>query len=440
MNPFELIIFFSSIIIVSFFCNILAKITNIPSVLMLIGVGLMVQPILAATNPNIPEFQVLEILKVLGNAGLVMIVLEGALDLELSIEKKPMIINSFLVAIVALFGSTFAIAGIIYGIYGIIDPNVHFYDCLVYGIPLSIMSSAIIIPSVGGLSGEKKEFMVYESTFSDILGIMFFYFLVGNEESAPYSVAVGIVINIVATVAVSVIVAYGLVYIFQKLKTQVKLFLIIAVLMLMFSLGKLFHLSALLIILAFGLVLRNPKIFFRGPLEKYVSADKVKPIMHDFHTLTLESAFVIRTFFFVLFGMSITLSTLFEWEVITISLSIVASLYIVRWIVLKLIVRKKITPELWIAPRGLITILLFFVIAGHQSHVIEGFNPGILLFVILITSIIMSVSLIMYKGEKVKDVLMPQLPIKKIFDKDKDGVDDRFEDRIEDNVENQNFN
>ncbi|MCB0478958.1 MAG: cation:proton antiporter [Crocinitomicaceae bacterium] len=440
MDPFVIIIFFSSVIIISFFCNILAKKTNIPSVLMLIGVGLLVQPIISWTHVDIPEFQELEMLKILGNAGLVMIVLEGALDLELTKEKKGMIINSFLVALIALAGSTVAIASIIYWIYGIINPTVQFYDCLIYGIPLSIMSSAIIIPSVGGLSGDKKEFMVYESTFSDILGIMLFYFMVGNEEEAPYSVAAEVVLNIAATVVVSAIVAYGLVYIFQKLRTQVKLFLIIAVLMLMFSLGKLFHLSALLIILAFGLVLRNPSIFFRGPLEKYVDKEKVKPIMHDFHILTLESAFVIRTFFFVLFGMFITLSTLFNWDVLTISVSIVASLYIVRWIVLKAILKTKIRPELWIAPRGLITILLFFGIASHPSHVIADFNPGILLFVILITSLIMSVALILYRGEKVTEVLMPQIPLK-ILNKDKEDKNDDpdLEKRIEQNVENQNF-
>lgn len=443
MDPFVIIIFFSSVIIISFFCNILAKKTNIPSVLMLIGVGLLVQPIISWTNADIPHFQELEMLKILGNAGLVMIVLEGALDLELTKDKRKMIINSFLVALIALIASSAAIAGIIYGIYGIVDSNVQFYDCLIYGIPLSIMSSAIIIPSVGGLSGEKKEFMVYESTFSDILGIMFFYFMIGNEEASPYSFAAEIVLNIGVTVVVSAIVAYGLVYIFQKLRTQVKLFLIIAVLMLMFSLGKLFHLSALLIILAFGLVLRNPSIFFRGPLKKFVDDKKVKPIMHDFHILTLESAFVIRTFFFVLFGMFITLSTLFNWDVIAISASIVASLYVVRWIVLKLILKTRIRPELWIAPRGLITILLFFAIASHPSHVIAEFNPGILLFVILITSLIMSVALILYRGEKVTEVLMPQIPIK-ILNKDKeDDAEDLDEEELkrrkEQNVENQNF-
>lgn len=439
MDPFLLITLVSCVIIISFFCNILAKITNIPSVIMLIGVGMIAKPLLDSYFSDSSSFDILEVLKVLGNVGIVMIVLEGALDLELTKEKRPMIVNSFLVAIIALLVSTSAIAGIIYGIYGLVDPQVQFYDCLVYATPLSIMSSTIIIPSVGGLSGRKKEFMVYESTFSDILGIMLFYFLVGNENTAMHNIAFTVVVNTVATVAVSAIVAYGLVFIFQRLRTQVKLFLIIAVLMLMFSLGKMLHLSSLLIILAFGLVLRNPQMFFRGPLSKYVSEDKVKPIMHDFHILTLESAFVIRTFFFVLFGMSITLSTLFNWTVVSISLGIVVSLYIVRWIILRIIVKRKFSPEIWIAPRGLITILLFFGISGYPEHVIEAFDPGILLIVILITSLIMSIALITYRGEKVRDVLLPQLPILKKNDKNKKGTNSDYESIIEENVENQNF-
>ena len=46
-------------------------------------------------------------------------------------------------------------------------------NAAVYGIPLSI-TGAIIIPSVGGFESKAREFMVYESTFSDIFGIMAF--------------------------------------------------------------------------------------------------------------------------------------------------------------------------------------------------------------------------------------------------------------------------
>ena len=38
-------------------------------------------------------------------------------------------------------------------------------NALLYTIPLSILSSAIILPSIYDLDKEKREFMIYESTF-----------------------------------------------------------------------------------------------------------------------------------------------------------------------------------------------------------------------------------------------------------------------------------
>lgn len=442
MDTYFLIIAASAVIVFSFFFNILSKKTNIPSVLMLIVLGVLLKIGAEYADVEIKQ-DLLNLLQILGNVGLVMIVLEAALDLKLSRDKMGLIVKSFFVALVALLGSSFGVAAII---YYLIPGTPDFYTALIYAVPLSIMSSAIIIPSVGGLDGEKKEFMVYESTFSDILGIMLFYFLIGAEDGATTGEVVwDVALNIVVTVIVAIIIAYLLVYVFQKLTSQVKLFLIISVLMLMYALGKKFHLSSLLFILAFGLVLNNTRVFFRwGFLKKLVTAEKVKPILHDFHTITLESAFVIRTFFFVIFGMYITLSSLIDWKVAVISVAISGALFLVRFLVLKLFIRKDITPQLYIAPRGLITILLFFVIEstmndrGHQLYKIKGFEPGILLFCILITSIIMTIALITYRGEKVKDVIFSQIPgIKK--DKNKDGIHDDYEDRMTHNVEEQGF-
>jgi len=436
MDTYALIIGISSVIIISFLFNIISKKTNIPSVLMLIILGVCIKEF-GGEQANTDVFANLSVLEMVGNVGLIMIVLEAALDLDLKREKIGLILKSFFVALIALIVSSFAIAYII--MYSIQDlPDLH--KALIYAVPLSIMSSAIIIPSVGGLTGDKKEFMVYESTFSDILGIMFFYFLIGAEVGASTSeIALDVVKNIGVTVIVSILLSYALVYVFQKLKSQVKLFLIIAVLLLMYALGKKLHLSSLLIILFFGLVLNNTTLFFRGKLSKYVNKETVKPIMYDFHILTLESAFVIRTFFFVIFGMFISLKSLVDWKVAVISLAIIGALYAVRFLTLKSIVQKDITPQLYIAPRGLITILLFFVIESHPEFNIAQFNEGILLFVIIISSIIMTWALIKYNGATVKDVLLAQMPSLKV-DKNNDGLHDKYEDNIKHNVEEQDFN
>jgi Kef-type K+ transport system membrane component KefB len=418
MNTYIFIIGVSAVIILSFLFNILAKRTNVPSVLMLIALGIGIQYLAPHLGLEFEEdHHLMNQLKILGNIGLILIVLEAALDLELKKEKIGIILRSFSVALIALVGSSFLIAMVITLFFA----DASLIKALIYAIPLSIMSSAIIIPSVGGLDNSKKEFMIYESTFSDILGIMFFYFLIQNADSeSAGAVLANIGKNIGITLIISIIASYALVVLFQKITSQVKLFLIIAVLMCLYAIGKSFHLSALIIILMFGLVLNNTGLFFRGPMKKLTNKETLKPIFHDFHVLTLESAFVTRTFFFVLFGITIHLASLIDLRTAIISSVIIASLYLVRWISLLAIVQKSITPQLYIAPRGLITILLFYAIpdgwmdfhgeildqySPRFDMTIQSFESGILLFTILITSLIMMVSLVMNRGGKIKDVL-----------------------------------
>ncbi len=410
MNPYLLIIALASVIILSFIFNIISKSTNIPSVLLLIGLGMGIKAVMSSYNILDKDLKLDTLLEVIGNVGLVMIVLEAALDLKLEREKTGLILKSFLVANLGIALSMFALAAFFMYIF----PSASLYQAIVYAIPLSIMSSAIIIPSVGRLTGKKKEFMVYESTFSDILGIMVFYFMIGAEGGAGEgSIFWEIVFNIGGTIILSVIVAYVMVYVFQHLQMQVKLFLIIAVLILLFAVGKFFHLSSLLIILTFGIVLNNTEVFFQGRLASLFDREKVKPILHDFHNLTLESAFLVRTFFFVIFGLSITVSSLYNWEVAVNSVAIVAILYVIRFILLRLIAKDFLFPEVFIAPRGLITVLLFFVLIKNKSLMLASFDTGLLLYPILITSMIMMFALISYKGDKVSEVLFPKLPMKK---------------------------
>ena len=176
-------------------------------------------------------------------------------------------------------------------------------------------------------------------------------------------------------------------------------------------------------------------VFFQGFLKKFFDKEKVRPILHDFHNLTLESAFLIRTFFFVIFGLYISVSSLANWEVAVNSFAIVAILFIVRFAILKLVVKKNIIPQLWIAPRGLITVLLFFVLAEGTAK-IEEFDTGLLLYPILITSLIMMVSLILYRGEKVTDVLFHTVPILKNSDPE---IQEELKKRMAENTETQDF-
>jgi len=386
INAYVLIIASSVIIIVSYFYGVMARKTNIPSVLMLLITGMLIhQGVMALGSPAINLFPILEIL---GIVGLIMIVLEAALDLELSKEKMPLVLKSFFIASFSLFGGSFAIAIVI---MGLLDTDL--LNALIYAIPLSIMSSAIVIPSVENLPVNKKEFMIYESTLSDILGIMFFYLLIQSVDADTTGEIVwSVVLNISLTLVVSIVASYALIFVFHKLESQIRLFLLIAVLILLYALGKLFHLSSLLIILAFGLILNNRKIFLVGRFKNYLNDIALDRVYEHLKLVTVESSFVVRTFFFVIFGMTIALQSLVKLKVILISLLILALLYGIRWVVLRLFLHNNFMLELSIAPRGLITVLLFFNIP--KEFEVAEFDGGILLFTIIISSLIMAVGLI----------------------------------------------
>ena len=392
---YYIIIAASLIIIFSYLFNVVSTKWNIPSVLLLIILGMVLREVTwlmgIEKESILGVFSQIKILEVLGTLGLILIVLEAALELKIERGKTALIVKSFLIALAGLFIGIFGIGGIFYYALGM-----DWITAMLYATPLSILSSAIVIPSVTNLDKENEEFHIYESTFSDILGIMAFYFII--QLGAPVSkvlVLGDFTINLIITIVTSVLLSYLLIYVFQNLETKVKLFLMISVLFLLFSVGKLMHLSSLLVILIFGLVLNNHKLFFVGKLKRILKPVAIENIHETFLMITIESAFVIRTFFFVIFGFSIAITSLFDVSVALVSAGILILIYITRYLVFLPFKHENIKQAVTIAPRGLITLLLFYSIPSELQY--SDFKSGILLFIIIITSIVMTTGLMSKK-------------------------------------------
>ncbi len=396
MNSYIFLIGLCIIIISSFFFGLLSKRTNIPSVVLLILTGVGVGQLLDYFKIQ-PAY--MSWLEILGIVGLIMIVLEAALDLKLERSKWPLILKSFTIAVVSLAATSFLIAFIIQ----FFMEGLEILPALIYAIPLSIMSSAIIIPSVSNLSGQKKEFLIYESTFSDIIGIMGFYLLLENlNANSAGHVAFVVSSNILLTVIMSVVLSYALLYVIQHVRSGAKFFLFLAVLVLLYSIAKLFHFSSLLIILAFGLLLGNYKILLWGPLKKWFKPELIDQVFGNFQMITIETSFLVRTFFFVVFGMTLSLDSISNGWVWLISAGILVSIYLVRTILYALVVRTEIKPQIFIAPRGLISILLFYAIPSEFQ--LPDFESGVLMVVIIATSFIMASSLIASPRARIKSI------------------------------------
>jgi Kef-type K+ transport system membrane component KefB len=376
---------------------------KVPSVLLLLFTGILLKVLTASNNYVLPLPP--QLIEGLGVVGLIMIVLEAGLDLKLENKKMPLIRNAFFSALVILLFSTALVTAIL---YFWLHENV--VKCLVYALPLSIMSSSIVLPSIHHLTEKKREFLIYEASFSDILGILFFNYLVAGELLSLQSVAF-FSLSLIVSLVLSVLLSIGLFFVLAKTNLNIKFFLVFSLLILIYSGGKLLHLPSLLIILIFGLMINNWELVKLPVLNRFFPTNQVASIITFLHSITAETSFLIRTFFFILFGYTIDLSFLQQSEVWLVGGLIVAALFLVRFLYLRFFLRTNVFPETFFIPRGLITIVLFYKIPTAQK--LTAFNDGILFFVILSTGIILSLGMIFTKSSGDEVVEEPQFSERK---------------------------
>lgn len=393
LSAYAVLFTFCGLIILSYLFSVLNRATRIPSVLLLLGTGILLRYLsgIMGFTFHIPP----TLIEMIGTVGLIMIVLEAGLDLEVSREKLPLIRNSFFSGMIIFLLSTLAVAGLIQWFL----PETPIINCIVYAIPLSIVSSAIVLPSVHHLSVEKKEFLIYEASFSDVLGIMVFNFFTTAPTISGKDVT-WFIASIPVGIVLSVAVCFFLMLLLIKNRVNIKFFLVFAVLIVVYAGGKMMHLPSLLTILIFGMVVNNWELFRWKPLHSYFSIQSVDEVRGFLKSITAESAFLIRTFFFIIFGFGMDINLLYDKQVLLLGSSIVGALFVLRFVYLRVVHRYDLLPELFYIPRGLVTVLLFYKIPEWQH--IDQFAEGVLFFVILATSLIMMFGAMLYRDRPVE--------------------------------------
>jgi hypothetical protein len=320
------------------------------------------------------------ILPILGTIGLILIVLEGSLELELNKQKLPVIGKSLLLALLPMFILSLILAFLFmhFGQYS-------FRNSLINAIPLCIISSAIAIPSVKGLSMSNREFVIYESSLSDIFGIIIFNFIAINGTINTQSFT-HFALQILTIIIVSFVATIGLSFLLSRSKHHIKYVPIILFVILIYSISKFYHLPGLVFVLLFGLFIGNIDELKQLKWLKVFDTDNLNSEVQKFKNIVIEGTFLIRTLFFILFGFLIETEEILNTNTLVWSVGIVAGILIVRYIFLKF-TKLPITPLLYVAPRGLITILLFLSILPSQS--ISFVNKSLIIQVIVLTALVM---------------------------------------------------
>ncbi len=391
MNTYLFLMVFCLILIGSFFFNYLQKKLHISAVILLLLSGVILQ----LTLPTLSISDVY--LKIFGTLGLLIIVLEAVVDLEVHGHNYKMFLMALCVSIVIVVLTSGLIA---WGF--MLAYNLSLHAAVIYAIPLSIVSSAIVIPSLSNLEGVTKEFLILESIFSDIIGVLLFNFLISSNEIDLVNIS-KFSMNFTFMLIISLITTIILGIALSRDKIKNLHILILAVLILTYSIAKWFHLSALLLILIFGVFLRNlPMIlntrFGMRCLGNYLNHVTIHKNLHSMRDLIEDLGFIVRSIFFVLLGYSIKLSSLISLKVILLGFMVVVITYAIRWAILHRSFTSNVVLATTMAPRGLITVLLFFQIPNELQS--QLFDEGITFFVVIASTLIMSGGLFYHRYTK----------------------------------------
>jgi NhaP-type Na+/H+ or K+/H+ antiporter len=378
------------LIIFSYLFDAFARKTKFPSVILLMLTGIGVRAITSAYGYD--ELGFLDnLIPVLGTIGLILIVLEGALELEISKEKSTLILKGFLAALIILILNIVALQLIFTYLF-----QMERQLATLSAIPLAIISSAVAIPSAASLLKQDREFVVYESTFSDILGIMIFNYALRQFESQEDLIGatplVSLFLQILGVIVISIAITYVLYRLIRQIEHHVKFFLILALLILVYAFGKFFHLPALVTIFIFGIFLSNVKNLLPRFLIRYLDQEKTENELHEFHILTAESTFIVRTFFFLFFGFSIQLSDFNSIEPVLYGVLIIGIMLLLRYLYFTATTfRVKPSSLVYLSPRGLISILLFIQLkeVSFIDLSISPIDERVLLIVILSSMLVM---------------------------------------------------
>lgn len=381
-----------SLLLLAYVFDISSSKTKIPSVILLISLGYAVKQVSIWFDIKITDLT--PILPVLGTIGLILIVLEGSLDLELNKSKLPTIRKSTVIALVPMILNSFGLA-LAFQYYG----NTTLKIGLANAIPFAIISSAIAIPSARNLVSKNKEFITYESSLSDIFGVLFFNFITLNDFINSKSVGF-FLLQLIIMLLVSFLATLSLSFFLKKITHHIKFIPIILMIILIYAISKEYHLPALIFILLFGLSLGNFDELRSYKFIQQFHSMNFDNEFHKFRELTTEMAFLIRALFFLLFGFLIETSEISNTETILWALSITVSIFALRFIFLK-IFKLKSSPLLFIAPRGLITILLFFSIPVGQTLVLA--NKSLIIQVIFLTALVMMFGLMKHKKNETEN-------------------------------------
>ena len=303
---------------------------------------------------------------------------QGALDIQLRRDRLRAIGSALVLATAGFVACTAILATIAFLALGL-SP----LQATIMAVPFAVISSAVAIPSSQHLPPAGREFIVYESAISDIIGVMFFLSLI-NSDGTPAGVMMALAGGGLLSLLLAVVFAIGLALVLMRIDGHIRFIPLLSGLFGLYAAGELLHLSPLMLVLLFGLALNNPTLLTRfRPVQRWLD-DSYESTLAEFKMLILELAFAVRGFFFILLGYWTNLTDLMSLHAWIGAGLVLAVIYLSRRLLLRLARLEMADALTWLAPRGLVTVLLFLTAGNH--HELPAFLDGTVMLVVLVSA------------------------------------------------------
>jgi cell volume regulation protein A len=398
------------LLVLAFVANKLARKTSIPDVLVLIATGILLGPVLHLVDPT--RFE--SVARGFGTLALILILFEAGLDLNIS-KTLQYLAGGVMIAVLS-YGFTLG------GVAFLLAHQLHIprIAALLAGAAVACISSSIMLPVLQqmDLRPALATTLLVEASLSDALGVLtvgilldvsaasqaqtarapifasLFQWLVSTRSGG--AVATAVVGGLLLKVLISVLIALlaGVLWSqFLHILSEERFWrtLTFAAVLLVYAAADAAGGSDLFAVIAFGAALSNL------PGEKRIEsaswfAWKSDP-RQQLLTFHSELAFLVRSFFFVLLGLIVRLSGI--WDVALISFEILAVLVVARYLAVQLsrvalhdVQAREREIAVLLIPRGLITAVLAFQIVDAKGSAM-AFLVTLAFSLILLTNLLL---------------------------------------------------
>jgi potassium/hydrogen antiporter len=368
--------------------------TRIPSVLLLLLIGLMAGPVFHWISP---EF--------FGNFGsvfttltLITILFESGTNLQIGELKRSVLGATALTLVNFLIALGIGIA------IGRLLLNLDWMYSLFLGAALGGTSSAVVIPMVNQLRpGAKAGTMLFlESAFSDVLCLVVSLALLGGIETGQLSV-LGMFSNMGVSLIFALLIGIGFGVVWtiflKKVLTGMKntMFTSFATAFILYGLAEKLNLNGGLCVLAYGITMGNigNSHFFKRMFQ----ANEESTLNQEEKNFYSEIVFILQTYFFVYIGISIQLDN--PWHILVGGI-LVAGIFLSRILSARVIGKKGTDTRdrrliMALGPKGLVAAVLASLpmqkaAVGigdlHSAEIIQNVSYATVLISILLCSIL----------------------------------------------------